>query len=523
MNRCIPFFMVFMLIQNFCISQSTNIQWGALSRGSGALQAIMPVEDADFFGLRYSGNSILGSYYLVEYENMMRTQSSKIKMVAEQGIANLEKVLTINKEPVVFLSDKINGNLCIYLRKLDASLRASGEIKEIACYRSNKLMSRPEFKVISSVNNSFVAVIWEIPGKKVNADIYGFKVLDSSFNEVNSGEYQIPFNGNMATINQYHLSNTGDFFLNLTEHLKPNDRFFSRNFRNFKAMHVYQINQDGLEEFSLNLNGRRISDMQMKSNDNKVFTFSGLYAENSLKRGISGVFYLRINYQTKELINQGFIPFESEKINKNWSIVDNRYIKRYRNGNEPELYNYRLRNMEVLKDGSIIGSMEQYYVYSRTNYDTRSGSSNTINYYYYDDIVAFKIGSQNKFDWITTIPKSQSSVNDGGPFSSYANYVDSSHLCLIFNDNIKNYDDQGEFKSSDKIRSFSLSPRRNAVALVKINLKTGERYRSTLFRQKEIRSIAVPKLFYVNRDKKEMILYAISRGKERFGIIQYGR
>ena len=48
MNRCIPFFMVFMLIQNFCISQSTNIQWGALSRGSGALQAIMPVEDADF-------------------------------------------------------------------------------------------------------------------------------------------------------------------------------------------------------------------------------------------------------------------------------------------------------------------------------------------------------------------------------------------------------------------------------------------------------------------------------------------
>ena len=56
---------------------------------------------------------------------MMRTQSSKIKMVAEQGIASLEKVLTINKEPVVFLSDKINGNLCIYLRKLDASLRAS--------------------------------------------------------------------------------------------------------------------------------------------------------------------------------------------------------------------------------------------------------------------------------------------------------------------------------------------------------------------------------------------------------------
>ena len=45
---------------------------------------------------------------------MMRTQSSKIKMVAEQGIANLEKVLTINKEPVVFLSDKINET-CVFI------------------------------------------------------------------------------------------------------------------------------------------------------------------------------------------------------------------------------------------------------------------------------------------------------------------------------------------------------------------------------------------------------------------------
>jgi len=524
MNRLfLHLLLIFLLIQSFCYAQKTNIQWGALSRGSGVLQAIMPINDVDFYTLRYSGNNFFGSFYLVEYENMMRLQSAKVKLVAEQGIANLEKVLTVNKKPILFLSDKVSGKLCIYLKELDENLKASGDIEEIACYKSNKLISRPEFNVITSINNNFFAVIWEVPGKKQNADVYGFKILDSNLMEFNSGEYVMPFDGNMATINQYHLSNTGDFFMSITEHLKPNDRLFSRNFKNFKAMHVYQINKDGLEEFSLDLQGRRISGMNMKSNDNNVFTFSGLYAENDLKRGISGVFYLRINYKEKNVINKGFIPFAETEINKNWSIGDNRYMKRYRSNNEPELYNYRLRNMEILDDGSIVGSMEQYYVYSRTNYDTRSGSSNTINYYYYDDIVAFKIGKENKFDWIKIIPKSQTSINDGGPYSSYANYVDASDLCIIFNDNIKNYDEDGEFKNNQKLRTFSLSPRRNAVAMVKIDLKTGDLYRSTLFQQKQIKSIAVPKLFYVNRDTKEMILYAISRGKERFGIIQYGK
>ena len=95
-------------------------------------------------------------------------------------------------------------------------------------------------------------------------------------------------------------------------------------------------------------------------------------------------------------------------------------------------------------------------------------------------------------------------------------------MCLIFNDNIKNYNEFGEFNSDRGIRSFNLSPRKNAVAIVKIDLKTGNAHRSTLFKQKDIRSIAVPKLFYVNREAKEMILYAITRWKGRFGLIQYG-
>jgi hypothetical protein len=186
-----------------------------------------------------------------------------------------------------------------------------------------------------------------------------------------------------------------------------------------------------------------------------------------------------------------------------------------------QLYEYRLRNMNLLPDGSIIGSVEQYYVYSRTNFDTRTGISNSVNYYYYDDILAFKIGKNNNFDWCKTIEKSQASLNDNGPFSSYANFFNDGKFCVIFNDNNRNYLDNGDFNSTESVRSTNFSRRRTTIAQVEIDINTGNLTRKSLFTQKEINSIIVPKLFSVNQFKKQMIIYAISGGKERFGYLNF--
>jgi hypothetical protein len=40
-----------------------------------------------------------------------------------------------------------------------------------------------------------------------------------------------------------------------------------------------------------------------------------------------------------------------------------------------------------------------------------------------------------------------------------------------------------------------------------------------MFNQKEINSIIVPKLFSVDQFNKQLILYAVSGGRERFGIL----
>jgi hypothetical protein len=137
--------------------------------------------------------------------------------------------------------------------------------------------------------------------------------------------------------------------------------------------------------------------------------------------------------------------------------------------------------------------------------------------------LAFKIAVNNNFDWCKTIEKSQSSLNDNGPFSSYSNYIDNGKFCVIFNDNVKNYNSAGDFTSENGIRSTNFNRRRNAVALVEIDLKSGISTRRSIFNQKEINSMVLPKLFTLNRQNQELILYGVSGGRERFGVLKLNK
>jgi hypothetical protein len=188
----------------------------------------------------------------------------------------------------------------------------------------------------------------------------------------------------------------------------------------------------------------------------------------------------------------------------------------------PQLYDYRMRDFFTLTDGSIVGSMEQYYVYQRTTYDNRSNFTTTMNYFYYDEIIAFRISSSGELMWQKRIPKSQVSTNDYGEFSSYCSFQSDSSLNFIFNDNQRNYDEIGDYnRTPDNYYSFNLSKKNNAVALVKIDLKSGEMKRQVMESRKELNSIVQPKQFRLDSFNKEILMYSISGSYERFGILSF--
>ena len=504
--------------------QDFDLTWGQLERSPGSLLDILPRKNLDFYSLRWSGGRTIGTYRVVNHENLQLKNQARIKQVAQTGIANFETAKLLNDQLYIFLSDKANGEMLLYAQPYGDELNIYEESILIASYRNEKLGAKPNFSIKCSENKEYFAVFWEIPGRKTRQDDYGYIIMDSGMNILQNGEYNVPFDGNMSTINQHHISNNGDYFISVTEHNKPNDRLFSRSFENFKAIHVYRIRNNELNEFSLDIDSKRIDDMEMSSRNN-IFTLSGIYGAGRNGK-VEGVFILRYDTQVDSVLFKGFVPFDNGIIDQNWTNRDRRQSRpNNRNRNRiRESYKFKIRDIFSLDDGSICGSIEQYFILERTNYDSRTGMSTSIFYYYYDDIIAFRIGEEGTFDWQKRIPKSQISTNDGGPFSSYSSFTDGNNMYFIFNDNLKNYNDEGQFsRENNSCYSFNLSRRKNAAAICTINMENGVTERKTLFTRKELRSIVVPKMFKLDLLNKELLLYALISGKEKFGILNFSK
>ncbi len=516
--------MLFLGYSTFGYTQDFDLTWGELERSPGSLLEILPKKNADFYSLRWSGGRTLGTYRVVNHENLQLRNQSRIKQVAQTGIANFETAELFHDQLYVFLSDKANGEMLLYAQPYDEEMNIYDESILIASYKNERIGAKPNFSIQSSENREYFAVFWEIPGRKARQDDYGYVIMDAQMNILQNGEYNVPFDGNMSTINQHHISNNGDYFISVTEHNKPNDRIFSRSFENFKAIHVYKIRNNELSEFSLDLEFKRVDDMEMSSKNN-VFTLSGIYGTGRNGK-VEGVFVLRYDTNKDSVMFKGFVSFDQNMIDENWINRNNgnsRFNNRNRNRNR-ETYRYKIRDIFSLDDGTICGSLEQYYIYERTNYDSRTGLSTSIYYYYYDDIIAFKIGKEGSFDWQQRIPKSQISTNDGGPFSSYSSFTDGDNMYFIFNDNLKNYNEEGTFsRENNSCYSFNLSRRKNAAAICTVSMKNGTVARKTLFTRKELKSIVVPKMFKLDLLNKELLLYALMSGKEKFGILNFSQ
>ena len=502
--------------------QSYNVKWGELERKSGSMYAILPRTGNDFFTFRRTGGFLLGSLTLSKHENLKLLTTGKIKLSVNESMASFEGVACVGDRLIVFLSDTKDDKNIIYMQEYGDDITPKGKAIKLGEYDLPKGRSRGSFNVIESKDRNFFGVVWEIVGKNDAKTKYGFHIYDREINTISEGEYQLPYETSLASIYSYHLSNTGDYFISILEYEKGEEKSIFRSYLNYKAFHITHVTSDNLEDYTLDLKGKRVEAMTMQSDENHVFTMTGIYGE-AKQSGIQGVFYLRLNFDQQQIIDEGFQEFGKDFITQDWSDRQKERAekKEAKGKGEPQLYNYVMRDANILKDGSIVASIEQYYVITHTYRDPKTGMVSTTYTYYYNDIIVYKVGADGGFDWLKKIDKQQVSSNDNGYLSSYARFVDNGKLCFIFNDNSKNYDERGHFLKSDGGYSANFSKKNNAVAFVEIDLETGDIERETFLKAKEITAFVVPKLFITDYVNKQLTLYAVYGKKEKFGTLSF--
>jgi hypothetical protein len=507
--------------QFFAMAQEKTLEWGELEARSGQLIDVMPFHSQDFYTLRWKGGSVFGGYYLSRFDDLKETKSNRISIAVNYNIANFEQVLIVDDHPVVILTNIRDGKEQIFLQPYGYDLEPRGEAILLAEYILIKGMSKSPIKVIQSKDKKYFAVLWLLVGKKKDQDVYGYAVYDNKFKKVDEGEYEVPFESRYSQITDHLLSNTGHYFFLVKEYTRNETKSYGQPDLIYKAMHIFQVsNDDGLDQYTMDVKGKRIEAISINTDDSSKFTITGVYGSNEFK-GVQGVFFMDLDFRNQKVIREGFQEFGKNFITEDWSEKEiERAEKRESKGkDEPALYNYQMREAQLLSDGTMVGIMEQNYVVVRSFSDTRSMI--TFSYtYYYNDIIVFKIGKGGTFEWIEKVRKSQISSNDGGPYSSFASIIDGDKIRLIFNDNIDNYDQRGAY-IANSVYSSRFNLKHNTVAMTEIDLVSGLQNRYTVFGRKDTKTIAVPKKFTVDLNTKEMLLFTSYKGRELYGIMKF--
>ncbi|XOV69042.1 MAG: hypothetical protein ACFHU9_07605 [Fluviicola sp.] len=505
------------------MAQQYDVDWGEMQRSNGRMVQILPDSLGNFYALRWVGGNLMGRYKVSRHENLEQVARGTISLQVPGGIGTFEGIRLIGDKLIVFLSDKRGDTRLLFMQEYTKDIEKEGEPIQLASYDVDKLIDRGWFDVIQSNNKKYFSVIWEIPGKKDERDRYGFRIYDKNMYEINEGDYRLPFTSELSTIHGHYLSNSGDYFLSISEYKEGERNLVFRDSREFIALHIYHIAQDGLQDFTLDVDERRIEAMTLSTSSSDSLTVTGIYGMKDTP-GVDGVFYQRIDLVNGETVMEGFAKFDEDFITQDWSDRDIERSERREErgrGGEPQLYNYRMREAHILPDGSIVGTMEQYFIQINNSQGGQTGDFSNNYHYYYNDIIAYKINPEEQFEWVSKINKVQVSTNDGGPYSSYESFVSGGKLNFIFNDHINNYDQNGNFIDAPQLYAANYSRRRNVVALADIDMKTGEIGRQPFFDREDIDALVMPKLFNVNYQSNEVLIYAIWGRKEKFGLLKF--
>jgi hypothetical protein len=260
---------------------------------------------------------------------------------------------------------------------------------------------------------------------------------------------------------------------------------------------LFETGSDAPREFDIQLDGKTISDMGFRLGKNQDLIVAGFYSNKGrYSDEIAGTFYLKLDAHSQEVVAKGLNEFDK-------SFLMNFMSARNANRGE-ELREFKIDQIVDREDGGAYMVAEQRY---RQTVSTYNGRYTTTDYYYnFNDIIVASIDPEGKINWVKTIPKTQVTINDRGPFSGYAMAVSGSTIHFVFNDNAKNL----RIPNPRDYRTFT-GPKNAASMLVSFK-ENGQEKRQTLFLQAEKTVYARPKMYWTTK-AGEIFIYC-ERGRK---------
>ncbi|MCD6069366.1 MAG: hypothetical protein K0S33_4192 [Bacteroidetes bacterium] len=492
-------------------AQTVNLTWGPeMSRPKKTdISGLIGADKTSFYCLRTSmalfsrGDMALEKYNKTNMELEYVKDFELPKVNGKDLSFGAVYILQGKMLVFAFRYDKDQDKNIAYVQKVNTSDGAMiGTPKEIDYIAATKRRNSGSFDFVLSEDSSKILLLHNEPFEKYSKEKFSYKVFDANANEIWSAALELPYTDKAFTISNYRVDNDGNVFMLASIEKEKADRERKKPRYRYELI-SYLYKTKSVKETEISIEDKFITDVAFRINEKGNIVIGGFYS-NKTSYGLAGTFFLSMDRESRKVLSSGYKDFSTEFLGE--------FMSARRAEKHKELYNYSIDYLVTKSDGGVYMIGEQYYMYTVTTTDPKTGATHTTYHYYYNDIIVVSVNPDASIAWVKKVPKLQHTTNDNGYYSSYSMDVVGDKLYLIYNDNPKNL-------LADATKVKNGITKKMVTVLATVDSK-GTLERNVMFVAKEAKIFTRPKIA-LQLGPKESLFYAIKKKKYKFGRINY--
>jgi hypothetical protein len=501
------FWLILLLLLPFVVAgQDFTISWGEEKVYSKIpARQLIGRDSTGFYILRYQrADDRTMQIDKYSYNQYLQVQSFAIEMprIGRKN-AVFEKIYLLDDHFVLFSShyensEDINYAFASLINLKGEIIKPAVEVDRIEKVKSRKNTGWFEFRL--SPDSTYLLAFHNTPFEKFSSERFSIRLFDDELNPIWSNKFQLPYEDQNFEVTNFVLDNQQNVYMVCALYGNEFVRGEQNSNKRYSMLH-YNHHQKKLTEFEINVDDRWFHSARFQIVGDTSLVVAGFYA-NSGQGNIAGAFYLHFNTQTDELESSGFEPLPRDilasiGVSGDFSMSGGAQM-------------FALRNLLVKSDGGVVLVAEKEYVNTSTYIDPYTGQYITNYHYHFDEVLFVGLDASGAIDFATVLPKSQTSTNDTGPYSSIAVNLHNDDVYVLYNENPANVTSRGESRS---LNNFSKS-----VAMLARVDSNGNLSREPLFSIKDFGGILKPK-FSREQAQSRQVIYGEQNGKDKFGEI----
>lgn len=418
MNLPIKPLLLTIMVLTHLLSVSQKIDWSVDPKHNfGGFSKVLGENSDGVFVLHHKNNSLYKEFYIEKYNHSL-SKSSSIKINIPKATLQKITVLEGKIDFITSVGKRVSGKKTFIFHSINTS---NLKITKYKLLESNNFDFSDDKLAISFTNDKKSMAMVHCELTKEHRTRFVFTRLDSNRTIIPLGIFNTSYKPNNVTVSSVRTDNLGNVYL------LANVRVKSRH--PFKHILIVLNSQNGqIKETVINNKRTYLSQVNIHHDrEKKQMQVVGLYGSTSKNENL-GYFKVSFSLETNQSTSSVFTPFDAKFVQE---IIG---VSRVNSG--INLSSFKIRKIKSRTDGGIILLAERYFLSEQpeTIYINGIPQTSHRNIYNYEEIIILSINANGTLDWNKFINKQQSTMYDGGFFSSFITLWGKNNFYIFFND-----------------------------------------------------------------------------------------